>query len=116
MRGARGIRLMKDAWIVRLRPRGRALALWTACALLVFAGLLWTHSRSSYIARWRKLSLVAGSPETRLPSASSFESRAGSSVPSEKLAPTTVGLAFALLSFLSSRKVLKAIKREANVA
>ncbi|MBV8598860.1 MAG: O-antigen ligase family protein [Actinobacteria bacterium] len=38
------------AWAVRRRPRGRAAVLWSALAILVFAGLLWTHSRSSYIA------------------------------------------------------------------
>ena len=39
------------AWLIRRRP---SLALWTPLAALLLAGLLWTHSRSSYFA------LVAG--------------------------------------------------------
>jgi O-Antigen ligase len=38
------------AWWVRLRPHGRAIVLWAATVALIFAGLLWTHSRASYIA------------------------------------------------------------------
>ena len=43
--------LLAVAWLVRRRP---PLAVWTPLAALLFAGLLWTHSRSSYFA------LVAG--------------------------------------------------------
>src|SRR5207237_9557288 len=43
--------LLATAWLVRRRPR---LVLWIPLATLIFAGLLWTHSRSSYFA------LVAG--------------------------------------------------------
>jgi O-antigen ligase/polysaccharide polymerase Wzy-like membrane protein len=43
--------LLAVAWLVRRRP---SLALWTPLAALLLAGLLWTHSRSSYFA------LVAG--------------------------------------------------------
>jgi O-antigen ligase/polysaccharide polymerase Wzy-like membrane protein len=43
--------LVAVAWLVRRRP---APVLWTPLAALLFAGLLWTHSRSSYFA------LVAG--------------------------------------------------------
>jgi len=43
--------LLAVAWFVRRRP---APALWTPLAALLLAGLLWTHSRSSYFA------LVAG--------------------------------------------------------
>ena len=42
-------------------------------------------ARSRYIARCRKLSLVGASPATCLPVSSSFDSRAGSSAPSETL-------------------------------
>jgi hypothetical protein len=38
------------AWWTRLRPRGRGLWLFGATVVVLFAGLLWTHSRSSYIA------------------------------------------------------------------
>jgi O-Antigen ligase len=38
------------AWLVMLRPRGRALLLWAACVALFFVALLLTHSRSSYLA------------------------------------------------------------------
>jgi hypothetical protein len=43
--------LLAVAWLVRRRP---SLAVWTPLAALLLAGLLWTHSRSSYFA------LVAG--------------------------------------------------------
>jgi O-antigen ligase/polysaccharide polymerase Wzy-like membrane protein len=43
--------LVAVAWLVRRRP---PLLLWIPLAALLFAGLLWTHSRSSYFA------LVAG--------------------------------------------------------
>ena len=43
--------LLAVAWLVRRRP---PLLLWTPLAALLLAGLLWTHSRSSYVA------LVAG--------------------------------------------------------
>jgi hypothetical protein len=42
--------LVAVAWLSRDRLRGRMLALWIALVALLFAGLLWTHSRSSYLA------------------------------------------------------------------
>ncbi len=39
--------LVCAAWFRRLRPR---LVVWVPVTLLLFAGLLWTHSRSSYLA------------------------------------------------------------------
>jgi hypothetical protein len=42
--------LLCAAWAVRDRPRGWRAALWAGTVVLLFAGLLWTHSRSSYIA------------------------------------------------------------------
>jgi len=42
--------LVCAAWWVMLRPRGRALAAWIFAVVLTFAGLLWTHSRASYLA------------------------------------------------------------------
>jgi O-Antigen ligase len=43
--------LLMAAWWVRARPRGgRAAVAFAATLSLLFAGLLWTHSRSSYIA------------------------------------------------------------------
>jgi hypothetical protein len=39
--------LVATAWVSRLRPRA---VLWIPTTLLLYAGLLWTHSRSSYIA------------------------------------------------------------------
>jgi hypothetical protein len=39
--------LLCAAWLIRHRPR---LAVWLPTTALLFAGLLWTHSRSSYIA------------------------------------------------------------------
>ncbi len=39
--------LLSAAWLGRLRPR---LVLWIPTTALLFAGLLWTHSRSSYLA------------------------------------------------------------------
>jgi hypothetical protein len=42
--------LVAAAWLSRDRLRGRVLALWLALTALLFAGLLWTHSRSSYLA------------------------------------------------------------------
>ena len=39
--------LVSAAWLGRLRPR---LILWIPTTALLFAGLLWTHSRSSYLA------------------------------------------------------------------
>jgi hypothetical protein len=39
--------LVAAAWWLRLRPR---LLLWLPTTALLFAGLLWTHSRSSYLA------------------------------------------------------------------
>jgi hypothetical protein len=39
--------VLAAAWLVRRRP---ALVLWIPVASLFFAGLLWTHARSSYIA------------------------------------------------------------------
>lgn len=42
--------LVTAAWWARFRPRGRMAALWLGVVVLLFAGLLWTHSRSSYLA------------------------------------------------------------------
>jgi hypothetical protein len=39
--------LLCAAWLLQLRPR---LLVWVPTTGLIFAGLLWTHSRSSYIA------------------------------------------------------------------
>jgi hypothetical protein len=39
--------LLSAAWVGRMRPR---LVLWIPTTGLLFAGLLWTHSRSSYLA------------------------------------------------------------------
>jgi O-Antigen ligase len=39
--------LLATAWLLRARPR---LAVWAPTTALIFAGLLWTHSRSSYLA------------------------------------------------------------------
>src|SRR6185312_5735125 len=38
------------AWFVRRRPRSVGVLIWAATVGLLFAGLLWTHSRSSYLA------------------------------------------------------------------
>ncbi|HWB22983.1 MAG TPA: O-antigen ligase family protein [Gaiellaceae bacterium] len=43
--------LLMAAWWARARPRGRkTIAVFCGTLLLLFAGLLWTHSRSSYLA------------------------------------------------------------------
>ena len=42
--------LVCAAWWVSRRPKGRALAAWLGSVVLIFAGLLWTHSRASYLA------------------------------------------------------------------
>jgi hypothetical protein len=42
--------LLAAAWWVRRRRRGKASLVWLGTAALLFAGLLWTHSRSSYLA------------------------------------------------------------------
>jgi hypothetical protein len=39
--------LLCAAWFIRQRPR---LVIWAPTTALLFAGLLWTHSRSSYLA------------------------------------------------------------------
>ncbi len=39
--------LLSAAWKIQLRPK---LAVWIPTVALLFAGLLWTHSRSSYLA------------------------------------------------------------------
>ncbi len=39
--------LLSAAWLGRMRPR---LLLWIPTTALLYAGLLWTHSRSSYLA------------------------------------------------------------------
>jgi hypothetical protein len=39
--------LLATTWLTRLKPR---LTIWVPTTALLFAGLLWTHSRSSYIA------------------------------------------------------------------
>ena len=42
--------LLAAAWWVRRRPTGRTVLVWLVTVALLFAGLLWTHSRSSYLA------------------------------------------------------------------
>jgi hypothetical protein len=42
--------LVCAAWWVRLRPRGSRALVWAACVVVLLAGLLWTHTRSSYLA------------------------------------------------------------------
>jgi O-antigen ligase/polysaccharide polymerase Wzy-like membrane protein len=42
--------LLAAAWWARLRPRGRIVWIFGATVGLLFAALLWTHSRSSYLA------------------------------------------------------------------
>jgi hypothetical protein len=42
--------LIAAAWLERDRLRGGRLALWLALVALLLAGLLWTHTRSSYLA------------------------------------------------------------------
>jgi O-Antigen ligase len=42
--------LVAAAWLTVDRLRGRMLLLWCALVALLFAALLWTHSRSSYLA------------------------------------------------------------------
>jgi O-antigen ligase/polysaccharide polymerase Wzy-like membrane protein len=42
--------LVCAAWWVRSRPSGLRLVAWLGSVALLFAGLLWTHTRSSYIA------------------------------------------------------------------
>jgi O-Antigen ligase len=39
--------LLAAAWFIQIRPR---LVVWIPTVVLLFAGLLWTHSRSSYLA------------------------------------------------------------------
>ena len=39
--------LLSTSWLLRLRPR---LLVWLPTVTLLYAGLLWTHSRSSYLA------------------------------------------------------------------
>jgi hypothetical protein len=38
------------AWWIRARPLGWLVAVWCAVVLVLLAGLLWTHARSSYLA------------------------------------------------------------------
>jgi hypothetical protein len=42
--------LIAAAWWVRNRPGNKVLLVWVGMVALLFAGLLWTHSRSSYLA------------------------------------------------------------------
>jgi hypothetical protein len=42
--------LVCAAWLSLDRLRGRMLVLWIALVAVLFSGLLWTHSRSSYLA------------------------------------------------------------------
>ncbi len=56
--------LLAAAWLIRLRPR---LAVWLPTTALLFAGLLWTHSRSSYLALALGLGVLAWAlPQGRL--------------------------------------------------
>ncbi len=47
------------AWWARRRPRGISLLVWCGAVALLLAGLLWTHSRSSYLALALGLGLYA---------------------------------------------------------
>ena len=51
--------LVAAAWIMLERLRGRMLALWLLLVTVLFAGLLWTHSRSSYLALALGLAVLA---------------------------------------------------------
>ena len=42
--------LLAAAWWIRMRPHGWEVALFAGTVALLFAGLLWTHSRSSFLA------------------------------------------------------------------
>jgi hypothetical protein len=42
--------LLCAAWWVRRRPSGSLSPVWLGCVAVLLAGLLWTHSRSSYLA------------------------------------------------------------------
>jgi hypothetical protein len=61
--------LLAAAWFVRDRPRGRTLVLWSSCVALLLAGLLWTHSRSSYLALAVGLVVLAWARERADPGA-----------------------------------------------
>jgi hypothetical protein len=63
--------LVAVAWLSRDRLRGRMLALWLALTALLFAGLLWTHSRSSYLALALGLAVYAAARRT-LPTAERY--------------------------------------------
>ena len=51
--------LLAAGWWVSARPRGRMVGVWIGLVALLFAGLLWTHSRSSYIALVLGLLVIA---------------------------------------------------------
>ncbi|HEY4348276.1 MAG TPA: O-antigen ligase family protein [Gaiellaceae bacterium] len=56
--------LLATAWLLRIRPK---LVVWTPLTALIFAGLLWTHSRSSYLALGLGLlAFAAVRPQRRL--------------------------------------------------
>jgi hypothetical protein len=42
--------LVCAAWLTRRRPRGAVLGVWAALSALLLAALLWTHTRSAYVA------------------------------------------------------------------
>ena len=67
--------LVAAAWLSRDRLRGRMLALWLALVALLFAGLLWTHSRSSYLALALGLAVYAVARRRTLPTGAAARDR-----------------------------------------
>jgi hypothetical protein len=60
--------LIAAAWWARRRPSDRMFLVWLGTVALLFAGLLWTHSRSSYVALAFGLAVYALSVRARRPS------------------------------------------------
>jgi hypothetical protein len=60
--------LVAAAWWARRRPSGKSSLLWLGTVALLYAGLLWTHSRSSYIALALGLVVYAVTVRTPHPS------------------------------------------------
>ena len=59
--------LVAAAWWTRRRPRGKGLVVWVGTVVLLAAALLWTHSRSSYLALAFGLVVYALFVHARLP-------------------------------------------------
>ena len=60
--------LLAAAWWTWFRPRGRMVWIFGATVAVLFAGLLWTHSRSSYLALALGLvTFAAARRESRIP-------------------------------------------------